>query len=462
MVLILFLGFVALAATVALTDWRRGLLFACIVGVIQDPARKLVTGQPVFLTFSIVGVYLMLVFGAQRKLQAALRDFSRRFPSVWGAFGIVMLFFSLATVNGIMTFGFEHWQAPILSLFVYLAPLPAIVLGYMYLDNENRLYHFFKFYAVLTSIALIGSVLEYYRVPSVTLGMVHQVGDYIRFLPGIQVRMLSGFYRAPDIMAWHAATLTSICIGMLVRAGISARSWVWMAGTGWGFYNCMISGRRKAIYYVAAFLLAFLFRYIKRLKPAEIGAFVIAFGVGAFVVHHISSNQESSVYAEAAKTTSGELGGRLEGGVFETIRQAGIMGAGLGVATQGVQHVLGTEAGVSWQEGGLGKLAIELGVPGLVAAAFLAFLMLRLFLRISGLADRPWSSQVGRVTLLALIVANIASFLASAQTYSDPVVTILACFFVGCLFATVTLDERLAAAAAQPQQSLRPLSSVTA
>lgn len=461
MILILFIAFVALSATVALADWRRGFLLACVVGVLQDPARKLVADQPVYITFSIVGVYLLIVFAVQRKMQLSLRDFSRRFPSLWGAFGVLLLFLFLAMVNGVMTFGLEHWKAPLLSLFVYLAPLPAIMLGYMYLDSEERLFRFFTFYAVLTSVALIGSVLEYYRFNSPALGMVHQVGDYIRFLPGMQIRMLSGFYRAPDIMAWHAATLTAICVGMLIRAGISVRAWPWMLGIGWGFYNCMISGRRKAIYYVAAFLLAFLLRYLKRLKPAEIGAFIIAFAVGGFVIHQISSNEESSVYTSAAVATSGELGGRLEGGVFETINQAGIMGSGLGVATQGVQHVLGTEAGVSWQEGGLGKLAVELGVPGLVSALLLVFLMMSALFRISGFADQPWSSQVGRVTLFGLIVANIASFLASAQTYSDPVVTILACFFVGCLFATITLDER-AAAVAEAAQPLRRLSSVTA
>jgi hypothetical protein len=459
-VLILFIAFVAFASTVALVDWRRGFILACVVGVLQDPVRKLVPGQPVFLTFSIVGVYLLIIFAVQRKMQRSLRDFSRRFPAVWGAFGVLLLFLFIGAVNGIMTFGLEYWKAPLLSLFVYLAPLPAVLIGYIYLDNEERLYRFFRFYAVLTSVALIGSVLEYYRVNSPALGMVHQVGDYIRYLPGIQIRMLSGFYRAPDIMAWHAATLTSISLGLLLRAGITVRAWPWMLGIGWGFYNCMISGRRKAVYYVVAFVLVFLFRYVKRLKAAEIGAFVIALGVGAFVIHHIASNEESSVYTTAAVTSSDELGGRLEGGVIETIRQAGIMGAGLGVATQGVQHVLGTEAGVSWQEGGLGKLAVELGVPGLMAAALLVFLVIQSLLRISGLPDQQWSAQVGRITLFALILANIASFMASAQTYSDPVVTILSCFFVGCLFATVTLDER--AVAAEMQQPVRRLSTVPA
>ena len=35
-------------------------------------------------------------------------------------------------------------------------------------------------------------------------------------------------------------------------------------------------------------------------------------------------------------------------------------------------------------------------------------------------------------------------FLASAQAYSDPVLTLMSAFIAGCLFATATLDEQLA------------------
>jgi len=459
-VLVAFCSFVAFAGVVALIDWRRAWLLACLIGVLQDPARKLIAGQPVFVTFAIVAVYAMILFGTQRRMQTALRDFSRRFGNIWSAFGVVMLFLFLAAVNGVMTFGVGQWKAPMLSLFVYLAPLPAILLGYMYIDSEKRLYRFITFYCVVTSIALIGTPLEYYRVNIPALGMVHQVGDYIRYLPGIEVRMLSGFYRAPDIMGWHAAMLTSLAIGMIMHSGLSKRAWPWMLVAGWGFTNCMISGRRKAIYFVAAFIAAFLWRAFKRLKPSEIGAFVAAGIILAFVVHQISTDQTSSVYATAAIATSQEMTGRLEGGFFETIRQFGIMGAGLGIATQGVQHVLSAEGQTSWQEGGLGKLAVELGLPGLLAAALLAFLGFWMFLRITAIPDRPWSSQIARVTLFAVTIANAMNFLASAQTYSDPVITIITCFLAGSLFATVTLDERLEAAEqAQRQLAIAPVTA---
>src|SRR6185295_3931796 len=197
--------------------------------------------------------------------------------------------------------------------------LPAVIIGFMYLRREEMLYTFFRFYALVTSLALIGSLLEYMHVDWRALGLVSLPGDYIRHLPGLQIRMISGFYRAPDIMGWHAGTLTAISIAMVMRAGISKRAWPWLLGAGWGFFNCMISGRRKAIYYVAVFSVVFLWRYFRRLKPTQLVAFVATAAVLAYVVHDISSNEKSSVYAKGAATTRSEVDQRLEGGMVATI-----------------------------------------------------------------------------------------------------------------------------------------------
>src|SRR5205085_9234571 len=106
-------------------------------------------------------------------------------------------------------------------------------------------------YAVFTSIALIGTPLEYFKVSWNALGLVALPGGYIRHLPGLQIRILSGFYRAPDIMAWHASMLTIIGIIMALRAGALRKAYPWAVVAGWGFLNCIISGRRKAAYMVA-------------------------------------------------------------------------------------------------------------------------------------------------------------------------------------------------------------------
>lgn len=446
MVTLLFIVFLGIASTIALRDWRRGWLIAIVCGILQDPARKMTPGTPVVMSFSIVAVYLAVLIAARRELLENTRELIRRFPAVSTASVLVFAGLALAIVTGLATFGTENWEAPMLSLFVYLSPVPAVIIGYVYLQREELLYRFFRFYATITSVALIGTIFEYRGAGWRILGLVGVQYDYIRHLPGIQIRMLSGFYRAPDIMSWHAATLTAIGIAMSLRAGVSRRAIPWLAVTAWGFLNSMIGGRRKAIYYVVAFALIFLWRYFRRLQVSQIVALAAAVLLLAGIVRNLASDPGTTVYAQGAATTRGEVFQRLEGGLMETFRQFGILGAGLGSATQGVHHLLPPGVRVGWQEGGLGKLAMELGLPGLLAVLIFAFVLVRLLLRLTSVGDVPGSSQFARVTLFALLGANAVNFAASAQAYTDPVLTLLTAFFAGCLFATATLDERLAAA----------------
>jgi hypothetical protein len=321
---------------------------------------------------------------------------------------------------------------------------------------------FFRFYAIITSVALIGTVLEYLRVPSRMLGLVSFEGDYIRHLPGIQVRMLSGIYRSPDVMAWHAGMLTAIGVAMVLRSGMRKQMLIWSAAAGWGFVNCLIAGRRKAIYFVIIFCLTFLWRYLRRVRPSQAFASLGLLLILGLVVNQLSSSEGTSVYTESAVATRGELGQRFEGGVMQTFREVGYMGAGLGTATQGVHHLLGSNS-ICWQEGGLGKVAMEVGLPGLVALFFMVIIIGRMLLLLTGIADVPGSSQFLRVMLFALVNANIAGFVASAQAYNDAVLGLTAGFLVGGLFASAALDERLAAkepaAAQQNPSTLRPLPS---
>jgi hypothetical protein len=454
---IIFAAFLLMSASFTLVDWRRGWLLAILCGVLQDPARKLTPGTPVIMTVSIVAIYAVVIFSAQTTLQKHAREFTKRFPALYGALIFVFVFLFLAAVNGLVTFGIDQWKAPAMSFFVYCAPLPAVIIGYAYLQREEQLFGLLRFYAVVTSIAMIGTPLEYFRVESRALGTV-ALGENLRFLPGLSVRLLAGFYRAPDIMGWHAALLTMIGVIMAVRSRSFRFGWIWLAVSGWGFLNCIISGRRKALYMVAVFVAAFLWRYFRRLSMPQIASFSLAAIVMIVVTAKISQNEESSVYTKASYTTQEELWARLEGGLSGTIEQAGIMGAGLGTATQGVYHVLREDSATTlgWQEGGLGKLAIELGVPGLMAVAMLGVTIFMTMLKISGHPDVPGSSQLARAALFGIIIANVIEFMVSAQAYSDPVLTLLTAFFVGCMFATAALDERLAEAEAAPADAIAP------
>lgn len=460
MVTIVFFAMLVLAMAVALVDWRMGWILAVFCGVLQDPARKLTPGTPVVMTLSIVFVYLIIIFVRQQTIKAHAAEMMRRFPQMYLASMILFIALMLAAVNGLFTFGIELWKVPALSLFLYLIPIPAIVLGYIYPQREAQIVRFFVFYAALTTVALIGTPLEYFNVKSGALGMVALPEGFIRQLPGLEIRILSGFYRAPDIMGTHAAMLSAIGIAMAMRASLR-RAWPWIAVAGWGFLNCMISGRRKAIYMVLVFALAFVWRYMRRLTLAQVVIFALVGVAMLTVVRKMKSDEAASVYVQGATaTTREEILGRIEGGSLATIDQFGVFGAGLGTATQGVRHLTGNDVNVGWQEGGLAKLTMELGVPGILAALALGFVLFRLLLKITSFPDEPASTQIIRATLFGLFVAHVVNFIVSAQTYSDATITLLAGFFLGNLLGTSALEQRqLTPQQPAPAASLGPLTS---
>lgn len=442
MAILLFVAFLAGAALLSFFDWRRGWMMILVCGVIQDPIRKLTPGMPVVVSFLVIILYAAVIFAARAELMDHLRDFTNRFPGLHSAGVLLVLCFALAAVNGMITFGLELWRVPVLSLFTYLAPLPAFFIGYTYLRREEMLYRLFSVYAALTAVAMIGTVLEYQRVPMRVLGTVSMQGDYIRHLPGIQVRLLSGFYRSPDIMAWHAATLTAIAAALAIRAGFRTSGFIWMGIASGGTLMCFLSGRRKAIYYVVAFAVIFLWRYLARARGSQMVALLVTGMLFGVLIRNLASDESTSVYTRSATATTSEIVGRLEGGVRETVQQTGFLGAGLGMATQGTHHLV-RDRNLGWQEGGLAKLTVELGVPGLLAAAFLALKLLKLLLRLTAIRDVEGSSQFVRAMLFALVGANAINFMASAQPYTDAILALLTAFFAGALLATAVLDERV-------------------
>jgi hypothetical protein len=456
MALLLYLVFLAGACAYALVDWRRGWLLVIVCGVIQDPVRKLTGGSPVYVSFLVVGLYAVILFSARNEMRAYAIEFTRRFQSISTGLVIFVGLLVVAGLNGVVTYGFDKWEAPTVSFVTYIIPVIAALLGYTWLQREEMMLRFFHIYALLTSVALIGTVLEYMRVNSRLLGLVSFQGDYIRHLPGIQIRMLSGIYRSPDVMAWHAGMLTAIGVALALRAGFRRQMLLWSGVAAWGFINCMIAGRRKAIYFVLVFCIAFLWRYLRRVQMAQIVASIGLLLLVFLVIRHLAADEGTSVYTRGATATQTELTQRFEGGMMQTFRQVGLMGAGLGTATQGVHHLLGSSS-IGWQEGGLGKVAMEVGLPGVLALLLLIILVGRMLMTLTRIHDVPGSSQFMRVMLFALVLANIAGFIGSAQAYTDAVLALTAGFLVGGLFASAALDERLPAQAAQTVTPLRPL-----
>ena len=131
----------------------------------------------------------------------------------------------------------------------------------------------------------------------------------------------------------------------------------------------------------------------------------------------------------------------------------GIFGAGLGTGSQGAQHFGGGSGEFGGAgEGGLGKITMELGLPGMIVAAWFAAAFGRYIWRSVSQVART-SPQLAPLacSLLAFLIANVASFTVATQAFGD--------LFI-LLMLGVTLGFLLALPALAVQGRRRPLATV--
>ncbi len=58
---------VGLGLFICFTNWRMGFLLCVIVGCLQDPIRKVIPGEPVYLTSAVLLFVAATCFGALSK-----------------------------------------------------------------------------------------------------------------------------------------------------------------------------------------------------------------------------------------------------------------------------------------------------------------------------------------------------------------------------------------------------------
>ena len=148
--------------------------------------------------------------------------------------------------------------------------------------------------------------------------------------------------------------------------------------------------------------------------------------------------------------------------VIFAVETFGWLGAGLGTGSQGTNDIAEANNIPRWAaEGGLGKVAMELGVPGLVLAVWLLSALAR-HIRRTLLAMTRASPQHARVSfgLIAFLVANAATFSVATQAYSDLFVLLILGWCLGFLLAMPVLAAKgdgLRRRAKQPLQHLAPM-----
>jgi hypothetical protein len=151
----------------------------------------------------------------------------------------------------------------------------------------------------------------------------------------------------------------------------------------------------------------------------------------------------------------GEAADRFEklglGSIAGAVRAAGPWGLGAGSVGQGTQHFGGVSGSARYNaEGGLGKITVELGIPGLLLAMLSALLVMR-SLRRSLAAVAKADPELLRLNLglLAFAAGNVPVFAGAAQIYGDPFVLFMLGSCLGFVLAGPRLVDLRAKAAAR-------------
>ena len=431
MLLHAFQAFVILSAMIALVNWRAGLYLLIVVAAIEDPIRKLTPGSPGYLALSTVPVWVGIVVGAWTTEPYVLASFRRAFRDLSSAIGIFLFFLAIASVKS-ATYGAGSWQLTLVGLFGYLSGLAGLVMGYGLARKEGDLDKLLGFYCIVTAIVLVGAPLEYLGIASgwSALGTAAMGTRWVRYRMGYTIEMTAGFYRSPDILGWHSTALSMLSICLALR-NKGARRYMWVGLAGWGIIGGMLCGRRKMVLMLPVFgiVLFWLYRHWTGRGRARspVGVLVTSVILGYAMYHQVGANPDVESYYFL---DTGDVFERISAHGYDallvTYRQSGFWGEGVGTATQGTHH-LRVERPRTWQEGGLARLLVELGVPGFIAALFLAYTLVKtVFQLITSLELRSQEFYL-IAGLASVFFANAASFIVSHQIFGDP--------FINCFFA---------------------------
>lgn len=447
----IFIGLVVLSAVVAFGNWRNAVFLVLVVGLLQDPVRKLTPETPSIFVLSTLPIWVVImvkIFAVENKVLAI---FSRGYLKLISR----MRMFTLMLIPGgivMLMHGFFLWKVVLLGAFSYTAPMLGLVIGFVFSQNTKHTLRFLTFYCFLVALMLSGTLMEYMNIfpdwKAIGTSAMKMVWiKYVSF--GHTIYMKAGFFRSPDIMGWHGSMMTMLALTLFFVNRPRLSRWIWLVFAVWGVLCIVISGRYKMIampmvWAVSFAILIFLYQGIGRvIGIAVIGIMVIA-GMNMAASKVGLGGSDFMLYAKSPLSYSVERAdGQGVDAMISTFNQTGIWGRGLGSATQGSQHtgVKFTAETKGWQEGGLSKILGELGVGGTV---FFLLLCLSLFTAIISIIREKVSSDslyYLRAGLISIIVANAFAFVVSAQIYSDLFVLSIISMYAGFVLSGKNADK---------------------
>lgn len=436
----------AAACALSLLVPRYALWCLLLIGFSQDIFRKLVYGEPViFVIFSGV-VFIVAFIGLVMRMGIvnSLKPFTEWTQNISLPLFFFLAILAIQLLNSLVSYG--NIQMSLIGLMSYTAPLISIIVGYYMVNSVEDIRRFMKAYLCAGLLVAISVMLSF---NGMDLVIFKEVGVGITIYDqGTALKSYSGIMRTGEVAAWHIATAGCFFLIVLVTSR-KRRSFIWAALILVVLVvSVSVTGRRKMLMLVSMFGILYFFSHAYLRKSLNVQYFISACVTSFFVWALIevvfpggySSDLENylargaSVYSDATSRFY-RLG--LEPIVW-AYNRTGLFGGGLGIATQGAGQFSDVAVAGGAGEGGLGKVMVELGLPGLIICLWL-FVTVMLYINRGLLLSARGQVNARLMPLMlgisVLLLVNVLTFSVASQIYGDIFVMLLLGLMVGFLFA---------------------------
>lgn len=418
------------------------IFLAIPVGFLQEPLRKIASGQPVSFQLAVVVVFTIGMLAAISRFgMPNLRPLTGTSKHTRALLSFFVALVFVQAVHSLMRFGTP--MVPLIGLLSYLLPIPALWVAYQFARTSQDIRQLLLLYVIIGAVMISGVFASYYGINS---EIFKQIGDSPMVVYHHEVGVVElycGFLRTPEVAAWHSAAIGCLAavLAMTFRKPIYTALAPIIFST--AFFSVVLTGRRKALAIMVLFVFVYLGGLLMARRRSSKVAALVTITVAALIVGAVllmaPENSAPSPHLDRSATAFGDAWDRFEQLGINTIawgyNAGGILGLGTGAGAQGTQHVAGMRA-LGAAEGGLGRITVELGPLGLILCIACAVAVAKQVRRCIGAASHH-SSELLRLELglIAFVAANVPVFIGAAQIFGDPFILLLLGLLLGFVLA---------------------------
>ncbi len=442
----LYFVLLASACFASVISARYALLAILFIGFTQDPFRKLVVGEPFYFVIMVGVVFFVVFFSTLNRV-----GFNRIFdPFIgWTHDTKLPLFFFVAVlalqlIHSLVRYG-NPWIS-VIGLMSYIAPFLGIMVGYYAINSIYQIRQFLKIYVMCGFLVALTVLLSF---SGLDLKIFKEVGEGLKIYDqGSVLRSFSGVMRTGEIAAWHLASSACMIVILYLTSPKSLRLWIAATLIVVLLSAVALTGRRKMLMLFTTFALALTlgllyFRQNLNIKYLVLGSIVLfGFWVGIESFSPGGYGNKFENYLARGTSVYNDASGRFIQLGFDPVSWAynrvGVLGGGLGIASQGSRFFNVSSIAGGSAEGGLGKVMVELGLPGLLVIVWLVLTFIVYFFRALRLSTQPLMPKNLMPLMLGLamlLLVNVLTFSVATQVYGDMFVLIMLGLIGGFLFA---------------------------